>query len=189
MMTETSTQIEQRCQRCNAKIIDSDRYCYQCGAEIAFSQLPSMPQEEQIIFETRPSFYGIAVTYFWTVLLSLFTAALIGYFGGQFSLVLLCAAICLGFPFYRQLQHKRVNYKLTTVGIKIQSGLISTTIHNIPLRSVRDITTRAPFSKRLFGAGDVIIDSAVIAGKISLRNVSDPRKFSDLILAQLHRRN
>jgi hypothetical protein len=38
----------------------------------------------------------------------------------------------------------------------------------------------------MLGVGDVIIDSASEAGKITMRQISNPRKHADLILQQLH---
>ena len=76
---------------------------------------------------------------------------------------------------------------LTPSKIEIDSGILSKTVGNIPLRNVQDVTVNAKLLERMIGIGDVIIDSAAEAGKIRMRQIPDPRKQADLVLQQLHR--
>ena len=146
-----------------------------------------MADNEQIIFRTRPSFHRVGFLYLAAAFLSLIAAAVVGYFGGSFLLVLISTGIIFVYPLCRHIERNHIVYTLTDIAIEIESGIFSRTVRNIPLRSVQDVTTRIPFVKRLLGLGDVLIDSAALTGKIPMRNVRNPREFANLILTQLHR--
>jgi membrane protein YdbS with pleckstrin-like domain len=178
---------EKYCWQCGKEITHGGQFCHYCGADLG----PQTPKEEteQIIFQITPSYYRVGKSYLIAIIFSLVAAALFGYFGGGFGGVLIAAAILFCFPFYRQLQRRRTHYTLTSQRLEIETGIISRTARHIPLISVRNVTTQSSLLKRLCGIGDVLIDSAATAGKIPLRNVRHPRKFADLILTQLHRRN
>lgn len=148
-----------------------------------------IPELDKIIFRIRPSFYLVGVAYAIATTLSLLISGVIGYFGGPLWVVFTAAAVFFLIPVYRHIQRNRIIYTLTPVKIEIDSGIFSKTIQNIPLRNIQDITTSATLGERLLGIGDVIIDSAAEAGKITMRNIKDPRKHADLILDQMHRWN
>jgi membrane protein YdbS with pleckstrin-like domain len=199
------------CHRCGKSLPPESLFCNACGANVradnpsgaaalAAIQPPGaslaageagsvsrMYQNEQAIFRIRPAFYEVAVAYAVAVLLSLGTAAGIAYFEGPLWAVFAAAAVFLLFPFYRHIQRNRVTYTLTTAKIEIEYGILSKTIRNIPLRNIQDITTSATIGERLLGVGDVIIDSASEAGRITMTNIRDPRRHADLILSRLHR--
>jgi uncharacterized membrane protein YdbT with pleckstrin-like domain len=95
------------------------------------------------------------------------------------------AAVCFLRPIYRHIQNNHTVYRLTTTKIEIKSGLFSITSRNIPLRHIQDVSVSETFKERLIGIGDVVIDSAAIEGKILMRNIRNPRKYTDMILNQL----
>jgi len=152
-------------------------------------EMDSAERSEQVIFCIRPAFYSVGVAYAFAILASLLAAGVIGYFGGPWWAMFICALVFFCLPFYRHIQRNRVTYTLTSGKIEIEYGLLAKTIRNIPLRNIQDVTTTATISERLIGIGDVIIDSASEAGRIPMSNIRDPRKYADLILNQLHRWN
>ncbi len=145
--------------------------------------------QNKVIFRIRPSFYSVGMAYAIATILSLLVSGAIGYFDGPLWVVFTAAAVFFLVPVYRHIQRNRITYTLTPVKIEIDSGIFSKTIQNIPLRNIQDITTRATLGERLLGIGDVIIDSAAEASKITMRNIRDPRKHADLILDQMRRWN
>jgi membrane protein YdbS with pleckstrin-like domain len=141
----------------------------------------------EIIKSVRPSFLRVGVTYFISALLSLLSAALIGFFGGSFLAVAVSAAILFLYPIFRHIQRNQRVYTLTENAVEIRYGILRQTTRTIPLRSVQDVTTTSTFLRRLIGIGDVVIDSAALPGRIPLRSIRNPREFANLILTQLHR--
>lgn len=146
-----------------------------------------MSEDEQVLFCAHPSFDRIAIGYMIAALLSLFASAAIGSFGGPFRLVLLATAVLFAVPIYRHIRRNHITYTLTNIELEIEYGVLYRTVRSVPLRSIRDVATRASLFKRLIGVGDVIIDSGALAGRIRLRSVRRPRELANLILSQLQR--
>jgi membrane protein YdbS with pleckstrin-like domain len=201
------------CHSCGKQLVPNSAYCNGCGAAVeligerratttgrvpppAFTTVRKAALEmsgdqasDQVLFRIRPAFYEVGFAYATATLLALTAAGLIGYFGGPFKVALILAVIFFLFPAYKHIQRNRIVYTLTPSRIEIDSGLFSRNTRNIPLRNIQDVTTSATVGQRLLRLGDVIIDSASDAGKIMMRNVRNPRRYADLILAQLHRWN
>jgi len=170
------------CHRCGKSLALESKFCNGCGLSIISDQ---PLKNEDIIFRIRPSFYSVATTYLGAGIFSLAAIAVFGYFGLPIGTSLALSLVSFAFPFLRHFQRNRIVYTLTPSKIEIDFGIISKTVRNIPLRSTQDVTVSAGIFERIIGVGDVIIDSAAEAGKIQMRQVSDPRKYANLILQQL----
>ena len=143
--------------------------------------------EREVIARIRPSFLRIGIGYFISAMLSVAAAAVIGALNGSFVLVLLAAGILLLHPFSRHLKRNHRVYTLTTADLEIRYGVFRRTVRNIPLSSIHDVTTVSSLVGRVFGIGEVVIDSRSLPGRIRLGSIRHPREFANLILAQLHR--
>ncbi len=201
------------CHSCGKPLIPNSAYCNGCGAPVNLAgerraatmsrtsplsasmlryttELASDQPHDQVLFRIRPAFYEVGFMYGFATLLSLLAAGVTGYFfGWHFQLVLILAAVFFLLPVYKHILRNRIVYTLTPGQIEIDSGLFSKTTRNIPLRNIQDVTTSSTIGQRLMGLGNVIIDSASDAGKITMRNVRNPRKYAEIVLAQLHRLN
>lgn len=148
-------------------------------------------EREKIVFSISPAIYGVASRYLLAILFSVIATALIALFAESllsqvsFLMVLGIATVLMINPIYHHIQHNRTVYTLTTVKLEIRSGVFSKISRNIPLRHIQDVTVNQTFRERLFGIGDVVIDSAVIEGTMPLKNIKDPRRYADLILNEL----
>jgi len=70
--------------------------------------------------------------------------------------------------------------------VEIDSGLLSRTTRNIPLRRIQDVTVAANVWQRMLGFGDVVIDNASEqGGKVALKNIDSPRRYADMLLKQM----
>jgi membrane protein YdbS with pleckstrin-like domain len=191
------------CPNCGQPLEAGSRFCRKCGAQnlttIAdlVAQTPVAPATptpavlvpEEEIFWTRPAFYRVAISYAVAALLSLGVTVLIGYFNGSLTLVFAFTALFFVLPVWRHLKRNATRFRLTNHKIEIEYGLFSKTLRHIPVQNVQDVTVRAGLVQRMLSLGDVIIDSASVAGKIQMTNVHQPRQHADMILAQLPRKN
>lgn len=148
---------------------------------------PPAAVPEQEVFRAQPAFYAVALSYALAALLSLGAAILFAYFSGGLKWVFLFTAFFFFWPIWRHLRRATTNYTLTNHKMEIESGLFAKTQRHIPVQKIQDVTVQASFAQRLLSVGDVIIDSASVAGKIQMTNVRHPRRYADLILAQLPR--
>ena len=176
-------QIERACPHCGAELIPGDLFCEQCGALIN----ETISTNEKVIFETRPSTYRVIMSALRVGILCLIVAALLGYFGGKFVHVLAISAGLFVIPLIRELQRRRTEITVTTTRLGLESGLFSHIMDDIPLESIRNVTTKSSMFQRVIGVGNVIVDSATLQGRIPLKDVRDPRRLADLILTQMHR--
>ena len=181
------------CNICGKDLSPESKFCNGCGAEQkSLNSMPVSPATnvsatpEKVIFQIRPSFYAVGVTYAGAALAAIILTGLIGWLGFTLLIALLFALVGFAYPVMKHIERNRIVYTLTPNKIEIDSGLISKTVRNIPLRNAQDVTVSATIFERMLGVGDVIIDSAAEAGKITMRQIPDPRKHADLILQQLH---
>lgn len=92
-------------------------------------------------------------------------------------------------PIYHHILRLREVYTLTDHKLEMRYGLIAKTVRNIPLRNIQDVTVTASVWQRLLNLGDIGIVSASESGKIVLDDIHHPTRYTNLILAELRRRN
>jgi uncharacterized membrane protein YdbT with pleckstrin-like domain len=92
-------------------------------------------------------------------------------------LVLFCGALFL----LRYLRWRFTTYTLTTTRILMSSGILSRTTESIVLDRVQDVVVRQSLLGRLFGAGDVEVESAGRSGSEVFHLLADPMGFSDAL--------
>lgn len=142
------------------------------------------PVEDQIIFQITPAFWEVGARYAAALALSLVITAITVFVAGPVWLILAFTAILLVKPVYYHIQHNHTVYTLTTAKIEIEGGVFSRTAQNIPLHHVQDVTVSETFKERLIGIGDILIDSAALDHNVPMNNISNPRKYAELILNQ-----
>jgi uncharacterized membrane protein YdbT with pleckstrin-like domain len=181
------------CLSCGKPLPPGSRFCNVCGAEQRSKTPADNPRDatgtEGQIFELRPTMLFVMAGYVLAALVAIGAAALVAVFGKPFWLVLIIAVILLAIPGWFHIKRESEVYRLTDHKIEIRSGLFSRTVRNIPLSSVQDVTTNATLSERLLGIGSLEIDSAADEGKIYLRNIRSPAKYTDVILDRIRSRN
>jgi len=186
------------CNQCGGTIPDRSRFCNHCGAAVASLAAPGnvavetyspTQLEEQTIFVLRPTMIFIILGYILAGIIALAATAGVAYMNWPFWVALIVSAVLLAFPGYFHLMRQSEIYMLTNHKIEISYGLIAKTTRNIPLRSIQDVTTESSIFERLLGLGNVVIDSAAVAGKISFNRVPNPTKYADRIMQEIRKRN
>lgn len=139
------------------------------------------------LFSIGPTLIFVKMGYAAVVIVALLLVAALTIF----SFVPAWAAVLVGlllllFPGYYHLKQKLISYKLTDTAVEIDSGLVSRSTRNIPLRRIQDVTVSATAWQRLLGYGDVVIDNASQdGGRVVLKNINSPRHYADMLLRQM----
>lgn len=125
------------CPACGAKLNEaSPRFCSSCGATIGSGAKASPGTEsERILFEGSPATVG-------TLGEALITFLTVG-----------LAAI------YYWLRARSTHYKVTTKRVVVERGIFSKRLEQIDLYRVVDYVVERPFSQRLLGTGNVILET------------------------------
>ena len=154
-------------------------------------QSPSSGAAEKEIFAISPTmkfvkagYIGAAVA---ALLLVALTSALLSNYVSAWVAVLLGLLLFLVPAFYH-IKQKFVRYTLTESKLEIDSGFISRSTRNVPIRRIQDVTVSATPWQRLLGIGDLVIDNASDeAGKAILKNIDTPKRHADELLEQMRR--
>lgn len=188
------------CRKCGKENADDAVFCQKCGIQleaeeetrVATRSAPeSLTKDSPRIFSVSPTLLFVKAGYVLAVVgafllvavFSLYLRDSIGVWPG----VIIGMALLL-IPAFYHLRQKLVRYNLTDTTIEIDSGLISRTTQNIPLRRIQDVTVSASVPQRLLGFGNIVIDNAgEDGGKITLKNINSPRKYADILLKQMSR--
>jgi membrane protein YdbS with pleckstrin-like domain len=190
------------CNNCGQQLPPASKFCNFCGANLTQAgAVHHQPDEhpatraqseiEQVIFTAQPTMLFVYARYIAAGIFTLIVIVIAAIVHSRFNLALApFVAIALGLiaflnPVYHHILRQRESYTLTTDKIEFSYGLLARTTRNIPLTKIQDVTSSATALERVFGIGDVIIDSAAEMGKIALRKVHNPKAVADRILQQL----
>jgi uncharacterized membrane protein YdbT with pleckstrin-like domain len=133
-----------------------------------------LENEEKIIFKVHPHWLYVAIPEF--------TLAILGIFFFLFAYALLPEWILILFVFTILfamliifLDWICTNYYLTNLRLIEERGIIGKRIMMAPLNKVQDITCKFGVMGRIFGFGDLEIESAGTYGKIVFSFITNPR--------------
>jgi membrane protein YdbS with pleckstrin-like domain len=189
------------CNKCGQTVPEGSRFCNSCGtqtiAPVAVQDGAALTDDpgEKVMFTLRPTMIFVVVRYVIAALVVIAAAALMGLLAsrvsGQVAFLVILGVGLLSFanPIYHHIQRKREVYTLTNHKLEMRYGIIAKTMRNIPLRNIQDVTVTASVWQRFLNLGDIEIDSASEAGKIILDDIHHPDRYTNMILAQLRRRN
>lgn len=185
------------CIKCGTSNSEEAVYCLKCGAMLEVEEETRVVRRETVesggdepskIFSISPTLMFVKIGY---VLAVVGAFLVVAFFSVLFPLVPWWISVLLGLlllliPAFYHFKQKLVRYTLTDTTIEIDTGLISRTTQNVPLRRVQDVTVSSTFTQRILGFGDVVIDNASEdGGKVVLKNINSPRKYAELMLKQM----
>jgi hypothetical protein len=113
---------------------DAARFCASCGATVGAPDR-AQPAAERVLFDGRPAILGSIGSLFLTI-------------------------ITLGFAFFFYWARSLgASYRITTTRIVIESGVFSKRMEQIDLYRVTDYVVERPFSQRLLGTGNLVLEA------------------------------
>lgn len=186
------------CIKCGTENPDDAVYCKKCGAatdadeetRVASRGTASLVDtgDKEQIFSIGPTMKFVYAGYVITIICAIILVGILGIFGIAAWIAVLIGIALLIIPAYYHFKKKLIKYTLTDTTIEIDTGLISRTTRNIPLRRVQDVTVSASIFQRMLGFGDIIIDNAnEDGGKVILDDINNPREYADILLKQMRR--
>jgi uncharacterized membrane protein YdbT with pleckstrin-like domain len=196
------------CEKCGAENSNTAVYCRKCGVPIERSEIETrvaarppveiekpasekMNGVEREIFSIAPTMKFVKAGYAAAAIIAVFFVGLIS--AVLSSYVPIWVAVIFGLllflvPAYYHIRQKFVRYTLSESKMEIDSGFISRSTRNVPIKRIQDVTVSASPWQRLLGIGDLVIDNASDdGGKTVLKNIDTPKRYADELLEQMRR--
>jgi uncharacterized membrane protein YdbT with pleckstrin-like domain len=133
----------------------------------------------------RPSLKFIKAGFIATALV--IVAAIVAHFmflapQGQFPWLPIAAAALILWPLERMMRRQFI--KITISGDKLyaQSGFLSKSTRIIQAPKIQDVRVAQSLGQRMFGVGDIAIETAGEASRLTLHNVDKPQELAEYIL-------
>ena len=182
------------CQKCGANNSNEAVYCQKCGSPLLEEVKTLVAKrgieeggDEQKIFSISPTLMFVKIGY---ILAAIGAILLVGILA-SFELLSVLYSIPLALalfliPAFYHFKQKMIRYTLTDAKIEIDEGFIFQNSRNVPLRSIQDVSVSSTITQRMLGFGNLVIDNASEdGGKITLKNINTPKKYSDAVLKQM----
>ena len=96
---------------------------------------------------------------------------------------IIVGALLLPWPVSRHIKRQRTCWRLLGGQLRYESGVFTTTVKTIPLANIQDVTVRRKVSQRMWGIGDLRIETAGQSSALEISNVENPDKCAQTILA------
>ena len=122
---------------------------------------------------------------FWTIFLVL--CVCVGLYVNKFQSrvtpwVLIVPALPFFFPVRGLVRRHFTRVTLAGGKLRYESGVFSKTTRTIPISKVQDVRAEQTFTQRLFGIGDVMVETAGEAGALGIANIDNPQRVVEAIL-------
>ncbi len=134
--------------------------------------------------EIRPTMRFIHLGY--AAVAILLAASIVWWATSQDNRVLVAiaaAALLLLWPVSKHIKRQRTCWRLEGGQLRYESGVFNTTVKTIQLAKVQDVTVRRTFGQKMWGVGDLRIETAGQSSALEISNVENPQQCADQILA------
>ncbi len=145
-----------------------------------------MPAARQPTAEVvvRPTLKYIRIGYAITLLIIAGAVAAWAIFlSQQQPWVLIAPVLLLLIPLNHHIQRQATRTTMTGDRLRYETGMLSKTTRTIQLSKVQDVRVDQTLRQRIFGIGDISIETAGETSRLTLRNVDSPQQIADQILA------
>jgi uncharacterized membrane protein YdbT with pleckstrin-like domain len=98
------------------------------------------------------------------------------------------AVLLFAWPIARHLQRQRTRCWLDGDHLRYEAGLFSSTVKTIQVANIQDVTIHRTFRQKMWGLGDLRIETAGRASTLEIQDVEDVKGSADKILDSARRR-
>ena len=130
--------------------------------------------DEALILETKPHWFTLALPFLITL-----TGSIISYFLGYYGII--TVFILLVYFFYKLKQRTNNLWAVTNLRIVDEYGVFLNNSKESPLEKINNVSYFQSFWGRLFGYGDVQIQTAAEIGSTTYSLVENPKELKDTI--------
>jgi len=130
--------------------------------------------DEALIMETKPHWFTLALPFLITL-----TGSIISYFLGYYGII--TVFILLVYFFYKLKQRTNNLWAVTNLRIVDEYGVFLNNSKESPLEKINNVSYFQSFWGRLFGYGDVQIQTAAEIGSTTYSLVENPKELKDTI--------
>lgn len=95
----------------------------------------------------------------------------------------IAAAVLMAWPVSQHVKRQRIRCRLEGGQLRYESGLLTTTLKTLPVDNIQDVTVRRTMLQKMFGVGDLRIETAGKGSALEIANVENPQRSADVILA------
>ena len=106
---------------------------------------------------------------------------------GLDSRAMAAPVLILLWPVYRQLRRKFTRTVITGDRLRYESGVMSKSTRNIQLSKVQDVRVDQRLMQRMWNVGDLSIETAGEASRLTIPNVDNPQALADDIMNRAQR--
>ena len=89
-------------------------------------------------------------------------------------------------PIRRQVRQRFIKATIAGDKLRYEVGALGKTTRNISLPKVQDVRVNQTVTQRIFGVGDIAIETAGEASRLTIPNIDQPQAVADQILAASH---
>ena len=98
-------------------------------------------------------------------------------------------AFLLLWPAARQIRRRFTRLTVKEDKLRYQAGMLSKVTRSFPLGRIQDVRVEQSVVQRLFGIGDLSIDTASESGPLVMRNIDSPHEIADAIAEASHQKS
>ena len=99
------------------------------------------------------------------------------------------APVVLLWPLSRLLRRRFTRLTISGDRLRYETGLAAKTTRNIQLSKIQDVRVQQSLSHRMCGVGELSIETAGEASRLTIRNVDQPQAIADQIMDAAQRQN
>jgi membrane protein YdbS with pleckstrin-like domain len=137
---------------------------------------------EEVIFKVKPSPIPVFIRGGFLLILLALVAMLFQKTSALVVLVVLIALFTVALIVVRLIQISFASYTLTRSQLIVQEGVLNRQKKTIPVYKIQDVSYRQPILDRIFGLGDVVVESAGERGGVYLISLHNCVELSEEIL-------
>ena len=98
------------------------------------------------------------------------------------SWVMIVPPLILLWPAARWMRRQTTKATITGDRLRYEAGLAAKSTRTIQLSKIQDVRVEQRVSQRMFGVGDLSIETAGEASRLTIHNVDDPQSLADEIM-------
>ena len=133
-----------------------------------------LKKDEKVILVTKPHWFTMVLPF-----LILLIGAIIGFAVGTYGLLLVLVVIC--YFIYKIIERNNNIWAVTNLRVIDEYGVFSNNSKESPLDKINNISYKQSFWGKIFGYGNVQIQTAAEIGSTTYFAVENPRELKDTI--------